>query len=130
MSRFNDFDAARAEREPLRFRLGGELFEIAVVPAGALLAIAAAEASKNTAQQFAAYQQFFESVIAAEDQERFAAAMLRVELSDTLDVIRWLIEEGTGRPFMNAPRSPVTPPESGAPSRVVSLSAVKETRSA
>lgn len=133
MSRFKDFDAARAEqhREPLTFRLGGEEFTITgVLPAGILLDIAAAQSSGNQEAMFGAVVGMWDQLVPPADQERFAAAIRRVDLETMLALVEWVVEETTGRPFGSSSSSPEVPSQDGPPSRVVSLSPGREARSA
>lgn len=130
MTRFKDFDAARAEhqREPLEFKLGGEHFVArGEVPAGVLLdAVAAGD---EDAQRAAAFTAMFEAIVHEEDADRFALAVRRVDLGTVYELVGWIMEEVTGRPLSSAGPSEPSPLADLPPSRVVSLSAV-ETRSA
>jgi len=111
MSRFRDFDAARAESEPIRFRLGGELFELAcVLPAGPLLDMARA---KTDDEAIPALVAFFEAIVADDDTERFAAAIRRSDIRTLAEAQAWIIAEATGRPLPNASPSAALPSESG-----------------
>ncbi|MDP9403851.1 MAG: hypothetical protein M3P85_11130 [Actinomycetota bacterium] len=116
---FRDFDAAWAEQtaQPLRFRLGGEDFTVPRIGAGAMLRMAAAP------DDTAAAQLILDALVAAlgSDGERFRAVVDRVPVPALEDVVRWLVEESTGRPTQGRAPSPGSPPESTPPSRVVSL---------
>ncbi len=111
MSRFRDFDAARAESEPLRFRLGGELFEMAcVLPAGPLLDMAR---SKNDDEAIVALASFFDQLIPEADRERFSEAIRRTDIRALAEAQAWIIAEATGRPLPNASPSPSSPSGNG-----------------
>lgn len=111
MSRFRDFDAARAESEPIRFRLGGELFELAcVLPAGPLLDMARA---KTDDEAIPALVSFFEAIVPEEDKERFAAAIRKSDVRTLAEAQAWIIGEATGRPLSPASPSVALPSESG-----------------
>lgn len=109
MSRFKDFDAARAEArgEPLTFKLGGEMFTAcAELPAGVLLDMGAAFTSQDAMAGFDLFTELFQVIVAPDDQERFAAAVRTVGLSTVMDLVQWIVEESTGRPFETPSPSP------------------------
>lgn len=131
MTRFKDFDAARAEhaREPIEFKLGGEHFVArGEVPAGVVLD--AVTAGDDMQTQLALFATLFEAIVADLDAERFALAVRRVDVETVFELVAWIMEEVTGRPLPSASPSPVEPSGDGPPSRVVSLSPVAEARSA
>lgn len=132
MSRFKDFDAARAEAmgEPLTFKLGGEMFTATgEVPAAVLLDLGAAINSSDTIHAFALMQELLERLVAPEEEAQFARAMRRVGLESVLELVRWIVEETTGRPFVTASSSPAQPSEDGAPSKLASVSWAPEAHS-
>lgn len=121
MSRFRDFDAARAAAagDPLTFKLGGELFTASgELPAGVLLDLGRAVADDNTMVAIDLMQEFFESIVGADDEERFAKAMRRVGLETVTALVQWIVEESTGRPFVSASSSPRSSVEGGESSRL------------
>lgn len=121
MSRFRDFDAARAERasEPLEFKLGGELFTASGdMPAGLLLDAAASMHDPNA--QGDVFQALFNGIVAEEDHERFAAAVRRVDMQTVVDLVEWIMEEVTGRPLPSASPSLAQLSTNGSPSKVAS----------
>jgi hypothetical protein len=123
MSRYKDFDAARAERagEPLTFKLGGEMFTgSGEIPAGLLLDASAALTNEAAAAQ--AFQALFEGIVPEEDHERFATAVRRVDMQTVFELVTWIMEEISGRPFGNASSSPKLHAVDGAPSKDGSVS--------
>lgn len=124
MSRYRDFDAARAEAnaEPLTFTLGGEDFTAATdLPSGVLLDMAAAFTSDDPSMGLDLFSELFRVMVAPEDAERFAVAVRKVGLSTVLDLVGWIVEESTGRPFNKPSPSPPRPVQSGGSSNGDSL---------
>jgi hypothetical protein len=125
MSRFRDFDAARAERarEPIEFKLGGEMFSATGdMPAGLLLDAAAGLGSDDPAAQGAVFAALFEGIVAPEDHERFGAAVRRVDIETVMELITWIMEEVTGRPLPMSSPSPFPRAQDGVSWRVDSSS--------
>lgn len=131
MSRHRDFDAARAEvqSEPLTFRLAGRDFTIERVPAGPLLDLAA-HAGDTDAAAMAAFSRFLHALVIPSQRDDLVAALADVDLSTLFELVQWVIEEQTGRPLASPSPLPLDASQGGEPSRVVSLSAVGEARSA
>ena len=130
MGRHRDFDASRAENnaEPLTFRLAGYDFVIERVPAGPLLDLAA-NGDATDAAAMAAFARFLKALVRPADRDQLAAALDDTDLTTVLELVRWVIEESTGRPLDTPLPSPPVASEDGEPSKVVSLSPVS-TRSA
>lgn len=130
MSRHRDFDAARAESklEPLTFRLVGHDFTIDRVPAGPLLDLAA-QSDATDAAAMAAFARFLKALVREDQRDALAVALDDTALETVLDLVRWVIEEATGRPLDMPQPSLRDASEAGQPSRVVSLNPVS-TRSA
>jgi hypothetical protein len=125
MSRFKDFDAARAEAhgEPLTFVLGGEMFTATgELPAGVLLDLGRAVAADNTLLTLDLLQEFFEAIVGPDDVDRFAKAVRRVGLETVQALLEWIVEESTGRPFTTASSSPLPRVPDGATSKVEPVS--------
>jgi hypothetical protein len=131
MSRHRDFDAARAEnvREPLTFRLAGRDFTIERVPAGPLLDLASNSDLRDT-DALAAFGRFLIALVVPEQRDAMREALDDTDLPMLLELVRWVVEEATGSPLSEPSVSPDGPSSTGETPRVVSLSPVKETRSA
>jgi len=125
MSRFRDFDAARAEhaRNPLDFKIGGESFTIdATLPAGVLMDLGRAFMLGDDSASFGAYIALWEAVIPDEDEARFAQALRQVDLATMTELVAWIVEESTGRPLDSANDSPPSPSSNGDRSRLAAAS--------
>lgn len=104
MSAFRDFDAARAEHvaRAVTFKVGGEEFTVdAVVPAGILLDLSRGMVAGDDGATFVAFVALWDHLIRQEDQERFAAAIRTVDFAVMYDLVSWLVEEATARPFVS-----------------------------
>lgn len=131
MSRHRDFDAARAEADPLTFTLGGEQFTArATMPAGVLLDIANAHANGDELELLKLVGVFIEQIVPDEDHDRFVVAMRLTDQATVFDLVAWVIEETTGRPFGKPSSSPQSPASGGESSKDASLSWAAEARSA
>lgn len=118
MSRYKDFDAARAEfeGEPLRFKLGGREFEtLPFLPARALLDLAAQGDSMGAAG-FAAFGEFLSRTVIEAQRDDLAEAMNLVDFPTVREVVSWILEESTARPLSSATPSPESVSWSSAPS--------------
>lgn len=116
MTRFRDFDAARAERvaDPIEFVIGGERFtSTGELPAGVLLDIGRAIAAGNDFASFALFTEFFDSIVAPADHERFAGVVRSTDIETVLELAGWIIEEATGRPLSSVSSSEAGPSRNG-----------------
>lgn len=118
MGTFRDFDAARAEadREPLRFRLGGRLFTTkGILPAAPLLELARKGQAEGI-EAFTAFADFLEAVVVETDDLK--QVMREVEWPALVEVVNWVISEATARPFESPSPSPESPSVNGERSRL------------
>lgn len=128
MGSFKDFDAAQREQEqePIRFRLGGQDFQVRAVPAGALLRLARM-AEAEGAEALVQFDGFLASIIQAEDRERWQSVMDRVTTATLLDVAQFIIEEATGRPTEQPSASVDRLPNNGSASNTASPDSERRT---
>lgn len=146
-----DFDAAIAEDEASRqgekvvgFKLGGEQFQIPLpLPAAGVLrlgvlsdmgmAVGFVGDGAAVVRAMAELVKFLDAIVAEADQARFEAALTRSRASFEvlIQMVKYIVEEATGRPLVPASSSPVAPSDPGLTSnpatseptsKVVSLS--------
>lgn len=133
MSRFRDFDAARAEAQgdPLRFRLAGREFTIERVPAGPLLRLAAkSNLQADTLAALDALGEFLVTLVVEDQRDAMRAAVDDADFPTLLNIVRWVTEEATAVPLDEPSDSAEPSSDDGETSRVVSLSPAKVPRSA
>jgi hypothetical protein len=125
MAQHRSFGAARQEaaQDPITFDVAGEMFNVPMpFPAMAMLDIADAAltqadnglenndpaAVKQTLQSF---HEFLAAALGDEQFIRFKAAALRARmgLPELLEVMQFVMQEATGRPFTQPSSSPVPP---------------------
>lgn len=124
MGAYRDFDAARAEHQPLAFRLAGRDFTtVAPIPAGPVLDLGRAQGQGGEVA-FDVFVAFFEAIIPEDQAGEFAAAIREVGFETMRELLAWIVEEATGRPLPSASSSESSSPENGQPSRRVSLTAL------
>lgn len=100
MSRFRDFDVARAENvgEPLTFRLAERDFIIDRVPAGPLLDLAG-QAGLKDADALVAFGRFLAHLVREDQRDAMREALDDTDLLTLLALVQWVIEESTARPL-------------------------------
>jgi hypothetical protein len=119
MSRFRDFDAARAEhvRKPLSFRIGGEDFTVdGSLSSGILLDLGKAMVLGDDTLMLQANIALWDEVVSEDDKERFATALRRTDMATMIDLVAWIVEESTGRPLGSQRVSWQSPSTNGEPS--------------
>ena len=129
MTRFRDFDAARAEanREPLSFRLAGRDFTThSYLPAGPLLDLAV-NGDKEGVEAFQAYAEFLDAYIV--ERDALKAALREVEWPTVAAVVSWLVAEATAAPLGDASPSDESQPPPGDTSNDTSTLAAAGTSS-
>lgn len=110
-----DFDAAVAEAkgEPLVFTLGGVDHSARTpIPASAFLAMLAHE-TKGVAYLGQAYQDFLCAAVEDPDALRQAVTVSQISTDGLLDILRWLVEEGSARPTTRPANSVGSDSETG-----------------
>lgn len=110
MGAAKSFDAARKELkgETLDFVVGGQEFAIQLpIPGYAILDMAALEDADGAAA-VATFGQFMSNIMSDEDAHRFRKATIdaRYSFEEILEVVKWVIEEATGRPTEQLSDSP------------------------
>ncbi len=123
---FKDFDAAKREREPITFQLGGHLFTVPVVPAPAVLDLAA-KAQQEGPEAVSAFGAFLYACVEESAHDELTRALNTLDLPGLVELASWLMEEASGRPLPNVLSSPEDASTGTPPSRVVSLSPVAAT---
>jgi hypothetical protein len=124
---------AASNAEPLRFSIAvpdgengerDEVFEVArPVPAMPIIDLALRQANASTQAEALQLEAsgtaaFIADALGAEDYQRFvrAATAARFGTADLVQVVRWLVEEDAGRPFVTSSPSSSSGSPSGATS--------------
>lgn len=125
---FKDFDAAlkEQEREPIRFRLGGEDFQIDGIHSGPLLRLARIQQVSDI-EAAVQFDSFISALIRKEDRKRWDKALEQVPIDVLLEVVQFIVEESTGRPTERPSDLPDRPRKSGQASNTASRKSAKKT---
>lgn len=133
MSRYRDFDAARAEHaaEPLTFRLAGRDFTtLPVIPAAVLLDLAAHSGQEVNGEAFHLFGECIRSLVVPEQRDAMNEALHEIGVDEMFAVVHWVMEELTGRPLDSAASSPDSPSKPGEPLSLAWRQRDEEARSA
>lgn len=109
MSRFRDFDAARAEfaKDPVAFQLGGYRFEcLPLLPADTLFAYLGSNGVGARDAHEAAVAFVVAQLADEADIDRFRKALGAADYTTAVALVEWMVEEYTGRPTQRPPGSP------------------------
>lgn len=128
MAAYKDFDAAlnEQEKEPVRFRLGGEDFQIDSIKAGPLLRLARMSDAED-ADALLQFDSFLTSLIRKEDHKRWAEVLDKVSTDTLLEVVQFIVEESAGRPTELPSASPERQRTSGRRSNTGTRKSAKKT---